>query len=50
MTASWLRRMGWDVAVLDRGLDGAALESGTAAIDAGMFPLAGPEPATRLAR
>ena len=46
MTASWLRRMGWDVAVLDRGLDGAALETGTAAIDAGMFPLAGPEPVT----
>ena len=28
MTASWLKRMGWDVAVLDRGLEGVALESG----------------------
>ena len=46
MTASWLRRMGWDAAVLDHGLDGAALEKGMPAIDTGMFPLAGPEPAT----
>ena len=46
MTASWLRRMGWDAAVLDHGLDGAALEQGMPAIDTGMFPLAGPEPAT----
>jgi rhodanese-related sulfurtransferase len=38
--------MGWDVAVLDRGLEGAALESGVTAIDASVFPLAGPEPAT----
>ncbi len=46
MTASWLRRMGWDAAVLDGGLDRVALESGTPAIDTGRFPLAGPEPAT----
>jgi rhodanese-related sulfurtransferase len=46
MTASWLRRMGWDVAVLDRGLEGARLEQGVPAIDTSMFPLAGPEPAT----
>ncbi len=46
MTASWLRRMGWDAVVLDRALDGAALETGTPAVDTGMFPLAGPEPAT----
>ncbi len=45
MTASWLRRMGWDAAVLDHGLDGAVLEQGMPAIDTGMFPLAGPEPA-----
>ncbi len=46
MTASWLKRMGWDAAVLDRGLDGAALEAGMPAVDASLFPLAGPEPAT----
>jgi rhodanese-related sulfurtransferase len=46
MTASWLKRMGWDAAVLDHGLDGAALEEGMPAADTGMFPLAGPEPAT----
>ena len=45
MTASWLKRMGWDVAVLDHGLDGVALEQGVPAIDTAMFPLAGPEPA-----
>ncbi len=45
MTASWLKRMGWDAAVLDRGLEGAALETGMPAVDTGMFPLAGPEPA-----
>ena len=49
MTASWLRRMGWDAAVLDSGLDGggldgAALEQGMPAVDASMFPLGGPEP------
>jgi rhodanese-related sulfurtransferase len=46
MTASWLKRMGWDAAVLDRGLDGVALQNGALAIDMSMFPLAGPEPAT----
>ncbi len=46
MTASWLKRMGWDVAVLDHGLDGAELETGMPAIDTSMFPLAGPEPET----
>ena len=46
MTASWLRRMGWDAVVLEGGLDGAALETGVPAVDASMFPLAGAEPAT----
>ncbi|HEY1299986.1 MAG TPA: rhodanese-like domain-containing protein [Stellaceae bacterium] len=46
MTASWLRRMGWDAWVLEGGLDGARLQSGTPAPDTGMFPLDGPEPAT----
>ncbi len=45
MTASWLKRMGWDVAVLDHALAGAALESGMPALDTAMFPLGGPEPA-----
>jgi rhodanese-related sulfurtransferase len=44
MTASWLRRMGWDAAVLNHGLDDAALENGLPAVDTSMFPLAGPEP------
>ncbi|HEV2097992.1 MAG TPA: rhodanese-like domain-containing protein, partial [Stellaceae bacterium] len=46
MTASWLKRMGWDAAVLDRGLDGPALETGMPAIDTSVFPLAASEPAT----
>jgi rhodanese-related sulfurtransferase len=46
MTASWLRRMGWDAAVLDRGLEGAELERGMPAPRSHVFPLAGPEPAT----
>jgi rhodanese-related sulfurtransferase len=46
MTASWLRRMGWDAAVLDGGLDGAELEHGSPAAKDEIFPLAGPEPAT----
>jgi rhodanese-related sulfurtransferase len=46
MTASWLRRMGWDAAVFDRGLEGAPLEKGMPATDTSIFPLAGPEPAT----
>lgn len=44
MTGSWLKRMGWDAAVLDHGLDGVALETGMPAIDTAMFPLIGPEP------
>jgi rhodanese-related sulfurtransferase len=46
ITASWLRRMGWDAAVLEGGLGGGPLETGTPAGDPGRFPLAGPEPAT----
>jgi rhodanese-related sulfurtransferase len=46
MTASWLRRMGWDAAVLDGGLDGVELERGTPAAKSDIFPLAGPEPTT----
>jgi rhodanese-related sulfurtransferase len=45
MTASWLKRMGWDVAVLEGGLHGVALETGMPAADTGVFPLAGPKPA-----
>jgi rhodanese-related sulfurtransferase len=45
MTASWLKRMGWDAAVRDHGLDGAALETGMPAADTSMFPIGGPEPA-----
>jgi rhodanese-related sulfurtransferase len=44
MTASWLKRMGWDVAVLDGGLETARLETGTPPARTRMFPLAGPEP------
>src|SRR6516165_5306416 len=46
MTASWLRRMGWDAVVLDGGLDGADLERGTPAVRSDIFPLSGPEPET----
>jgi rhodanese-related sulfurtransferase len=50
MTASWLRRMGWDAVVLDNGLggglSGVELEQGTPAAPTGIFPLAGPEPTT----
>jgi rhodanese-related sulfurtransferase len=50
MTASWLRRMGWDAVVLDNGLggglDGVELERGTPGAKSDIFPLAGPEPAT----
>jgi rhodanese-related sulfurtransferase len=46
MTASWLRRMGWDAAVLDGGLEGAELERGERTPTRDSFPLAGPEPAT----
>jgi rhodanese-related sulfurtransferase len=49
MTASWLKRMGWDAAVLDSGsgggLDGAELERGVPEPNSATFPLAGPEPA-----
>ena len=45
MTASWLKRMGWEVRVLERGLDGIELERGMPAIRSDVFPLAGPEPA-----
>jgi rhodanese-related sulfurtransferase len=48
MTASWLKRMGWDAAVLDSGsgggLEGEELERGVPAPNTGIFPLAGPEP------
>jgi rhodanese-related sulfurtransferase len=43
MTASWLRRMGWDAAVLEGGLDGD-LERGTPEPKSDIFPLAGSEP------
>jgi rhodanese-related sulfurtransferase len=46
MTASWLRRMGWDAVVLEGGLAGAELERGTPAPRTDIFPLAGTEPAT----
>jgi rhodanese-related sulfurtransferase len=50
MTASWLRRMGWDAVVLDNGLggglDSVELEQGIPGIPTGVFPLPGPEPAT----
>src|SRR5712671_3649349 len=46
MTASWLRRMGWDAAVLDGGREGVELERGTPAARSDFFPLAGPEPAS----
>jgi rhodanese-related sulfurtransferase len=45
MTASWLRRMGWDAAVLDNAFAGVVLETGEPAPDTGGFALAGPEPA-----
>jgi rhodanese-related sulfurtransferase len=45
MTASWLRRMGWDAAVLDGGLADVELEQGTLPVRSNMFPLGGPEPA-----
>ena len=46
MTASWLRRMGWDAAVLDAALDAAELERGMPEARSGSFPLAGREPET----
>jgi rhodanese-related sulfurtransferase len=44
MTASWLRRMGWDAVVLDGGLEGIELERGEPAPKREIFPLARPEP------
>jgi rhodanese-related sulfurtransferase len=46
MTASWLRRMGWDASVLEGGLDGGELERGAPRVKHEIFPLGGPEPAT----
>ncbi len=46
ITASWLRRMGWEAAVLEDGLGGGPLETGAPVGDFGRFPLGGPEPAT----
>jgi rhodanese-related sulfurtransferase len=46
MTASWLRRMGWDAVVLDGGLDGQDLEPGMPPPRSDIFPLAGLEPTT----
>jgi rhodanese-related sulfurtransferase len=46
MTASWLKRMGWDTAVLDGGLDGVDLERGEPMPNSDVFPLAGPAPVT----
>jgi rhodanese-related sulfurtransferase len=44
MTASWLKRMGWDAVVFEGGLEGVELERGNPAAPTGIFPLAGPEP------
>jgi rhodanese-related sulfurtransferase len=50
MTASWLKRMGWDASVLEGGLgdglEGIELGGGIPAVTSDIFPLAGPEPAT----
>ncbi len=45
MTASWLRRMGWDAVVLDGGLGGVELERGMPPVKSDIFPLSGLEPA-----
>jgi len=45
MTASWLKRMGWDAVVLEGGLSGIELERGEPVPLSGILPLAGPEPA-----
>jgi rhodanese-related sulfurtransferase len=42
MTAHWLKQMGWHVQILDRALEGAALETGSGNVDA---PLAVGRPA-----
>jgi rhodanese-related sulfurtransferase len=44
MTASWLRRMGWDAVVLDGGLSGVELEPGMSVMHTDVFPVAGTEP------
>jgi rhodanese-related sulfurtransferase len=44
MTASWLRRMGWDASVLEGGLDGVELERGVPEVRSDNFPLGGLEP------
>jgi rhodanese-related sulfurtransferase len=44
MTASWLRRMGWDAVVLDGGLSGVELEPGMSVMHSDVFPVAGTEP------
>jgi rhodanese-related sulfurtransferase len=46
MTASWLRRMGWDAVVLDHGFEGIELERGVPQPPSSNFPLAGPGPAS----
>jgi rhodanese-related sulfurtransferase len=38
MTAHWLKQLGWDVSVLDRALDGGALETGAGAEPAPALP------------
>ena len=45
MTASWLKRMGWDAFVLDGGIGGVELERDVPEPRGDIFPLAGPEPA-----
>src|SRR5215467_339183 len=44
MTASWLRRMGWDAAVIDGGLEGVEPERDVPEPKSDLFPLAGAEP------
>jgi rhodanese-related sulfurtransferase len=46
MTASWLRRMGWDAAALEGGFDSVELERGDPVPKSDIFPLAGREPAS----
>jgi len=44
MTASWLRRMGWDAAVIEGGLEGVELERGVPEPKSDLFSLIGAEP------
>jgi rhodanese-related sulfurtransferase len=46
MTASWLRRMGWDAAVLEGGLEGVEMERGEPVARRDIFPPAASEPLT----